>query len=68
MKRHREINLGENRIEFRTVDRERFFGFEKIQNFYIASIEKAILDSLYLNKPAFSYVKEAFDVALHNSI
>lgn len=68
MKRHREINLGDNRIEFRTVERERFFGFQKIQNMYIASVEKAILDSLYLNTPPFSYVKEAFEAALQYSM
>ena len=68
MKRHREINLGDNRIEFRTVERERFFGFQKVQNMYIASVEKAILDSLYLNTPPFSYVKEAFEAALQDSM
>ncbi len=68
MKRHREINLGDNRIEFRTVERERFFGFQKVQNMYIASVEKAILDSLYLNLPPFSYVKEAFEAALQYSM
>ncbi len=68
IKRHREINLGENIIEFRTMGRERFFGFNRVQNAYIASIEKAILDSLYLNIPAFSYVKEAFDLSRQNSM
>ena len=68
IKRHREINLGENIIEFRTIGRERFFGFNRVQNAYIASIEKAILDSLYLNIPAFSYVKEAFDLSRQNSM
>jgi len=68
IKRHREINLGENIIEFRTIGRERFFGFNRVQNAYIASIEKAILDSLYLNIPAFSYVKEAFDLSRQNSL
>ncbi len=68
MKRHREINLGDNRIEFRTVERERFFGFQKIQNMYIASVEKAILDFLYLNIPPFSYVREAFEAALQYSM
>ena len=68
IKRHREIKLGENIIEFRTIGRERFFGFNKVQNAYIASIEKAILDSLYLNMPSFSYVKEAFDLSRQNSM
>ena len=68
MKRHRVINLGENRIEFRTVERERFFGFEKIRNIYVATMEKTILDSLYLNTPSFSYVMEAFDSAIQNSM
>ena len=68
IKRHREVNLDGNIIEFRTIGREKFFGFNRVQNAYIASIEKAILDSLYLNMPAFSYVKEAFDLAIQNSI
>ena len=67
IKRHREINLGENIIEFRTLGKERFFGFNKVQNVYIASIEKAIIDSLYLNIPTFSYVKEAFELSRQNS-
>jgi hypothetical protein len=50
------------------MGRERFFGFNRVQNTYIASIEKAILDSLYLNIPAFSYVKEAFDLSRQNSM
>ena len=67
LKRHRTINFGEYRIEFRTIKKERFFGFEKVQNAYIASLEKAFVDSLYLNTPAFSYVQEAFDRALTES-
>lgn len=63
LKRHRKIIFGENILEFKTIGRERFFGYERVNNIFIASIEKAIVDSLYFNTPSFSYTKEAFSNA-----
>ena len=68
LKRHRPVTLDGNKIEFRSVQKERFFGYTRVQNVYIASIEKAIVDSLYLNLPAFSYVQEAFSTATRREI
>ena len=68
LKRHRTIVIGENRIELRTVKKERFFGFKKVQNTFISLLEKAIVDSIYLGTPAFSYVEEAFSSAIERGI
>lgn len=68
LKRHRSITLGGNTIEFRSVQKEKFFGYSRVQNIYMASVEKAIVDSLYLNLPSFSYVKEAFSTAIRRKL
>lgn len=68
LRRHRKINLGDNTIEFRNVSRERFFGYAKVQGVYMASVEKAVVDSLYLNLPEFSYVAEAFSTGIRKGI
>ena len=68
LKRHRTIVFDENIIEFRTVKKERFFGYKRVQNIFISSLEKAIIDSIYLGVPAFSYVEEAFLSAIEKGI
>ena len=68
LKRHRTIVFDDNIIEFRTVKKERFFGYKRVQNTFISSLEKAILDSIYLGVPAFSYVEEAFSSAMQKGI
>ena len=47
----------------RKVGRDRFFGYKKVGNLYIATVEKAIIDSLYMGSPPLSYVEEAFSAA-----
>ena len=39
-----------------------------MQNIFISSLEKAIIDSIYLGVPAFSYVEEAFLSAIEKGI
>ncbi len=68
LKRHRPITFGDNKIEFRNVQKDKFFGYTREKNIYIATIEKAIVDSLYLNLPSFSYVKESFSTAIGRQI
>ena len=63
LKRHRRILLGNSVIEFKSINKQRFFGYKKVGGIFVATIEKAIVDSLYFNTPSFSYVKEAFDNA-----
>jgi predicted transcriptional regulator of viral defense system len=68
LKRHRTIVFDDNIIEFRTVKKERFFGYKRVQNTFISLLEKAIIDSIYLGTPAFSYVEEAFSSAIERGI
>ncbi|MEM3875465.1 MAG: hypothetical protein QXP35_00100 [Candidatus Micrarchaeaceae archaeon] len=68
IKRHKQIRVMGNVIEFVTVPKNRFFGYKKEGNAYIATIEKAIVDSLYLRSPPYSYVSEAFNIAARNKI
>lgn len=68
LKRHRRVVLYDNTIEFRTVQKERFFGYTRVQNTYISLVEKVIVDSIYLGTPSFSYVQEAFSSALEKGI
>jgi len=48
IKRHKFIHSGPNVYEYTKIKKELFFGYEKIDNYYIASPEKALLDTLYL--------------------
>lgn len=68
VKRHRPITIGDNTIEFIKISKARFFGYKKIGNAYIATVEKALIDSLYMGSPPFSYVEEAFSEALHRKM
>jgi hypothetical protein len=65
LKRHRTIFVDNNTIEFIAIRRERFFGYTRDQNRYVAFLEKAIVDSIYLNTPPLSYVEEAFLAAFN---
>ncbi len=60
LKRHRPVTIENYTIEFIWFQKERFFGYKKAGNAYIATVEKALIDSLYLATPPFSYVEEAF--------
>jgi predicted transcriptional regulator of viral defense system len=64
IKRHRKTNLEGNHIEFITFPKKRFFGYTKVGNSYVATVEKAIVDSLYMGSPPYEYVDEAFAKAL----
>lgn len=67
LKRHRSINIGSMSIEFIKINKNRFFGYKKINNTYIALIEKAIVDSLYLHSPPISYVENIFSEAVNSN-
>ena len=62
--RHRDIVIDNNIIEFNFMKKERFFGYTRNNNIYIAAVEKAIIDSLYFQSPELSYVVEAFNRAI----
>ena len=63
-RQHRSVDLrGKGAIKFIKMDKERFFGYEYRNNISIATIEKAIIDSLYL-KNNYGEVIEAFDEAI----
>ncbi len=68
LKRHRPVALDGNLIEFRSIQKGRFFGYAKDGNTYVATVEKAIIDALYFNSPAISYVQEAFHEAVARDI
>ncbi len=68
LKRHRAAAIDGNEIEFITLNRNRFFGYKKIGNAFMASVEKAIIDSLYLGSPEKASVKEAYLDALRHKM
>ncbi|AAT42618.1 type IV toxin-antitoxin system AbiEi family antitoxin domain-containing protein [Picrophilus oshimae] len=68
IKRHRNIELEKNLIEFNFIKKERFFGYKKINNIYIATPEKAFIDSIYYKNPEFSYVEESFNRAMRSKL
>ena len=68
LKRHRPITIENYALEFIKIQKDHFFGYKKTGNAYVATIEKAIIDSLYLRSPPFSYVEEAFAEALHRKM
>ncbi len=49
VKRSREFAAGGTVFAFRKIKREYYFGFAKRDGFFIATPEKALLDSLYLD-------------------
>ncbi|MCL4388695.1 hypothetical protein M1408_02620 [Candidatus Marsarchaeota archaeon] len=68
IKRHKSLKVAGATIEFVTFPKSRFFGYNKRSGAYIATVEKAIVDSLYLRSPPYSYVSEALDNALRNGM
>ncbi len=68
IKRHKQINAAGFSIEFVTFPKSRFFGYKKSSGAYIATVEKAIVDSLYMRSPPYSYVSEALDNAFHKGM
>lgn len=47
-KRHKFIHSGPYTYEYTKIKRELFFGYERIDEYYIALPEKALLDTIYL--------------------
>ncbi len=68
LERHRQISVLGNVIEFRNLRRDRFFGYKKQGNAFVATIEKAIVDSVFFKSPPLSYVQEALIIALENKM
>ena len=48
LKRTKEFTIENNEIIFRKIRKDLFFGFRKIDDFFIATPEKAIFDIVYL--------------------
>lgn len=64
-KRHRKIkSLNGYGVEFRTVKKKLMYGYRKIDNIFVADVEKAVVDMLYLN----SFVEYAEEAVLNNSV
>ncbi len=64
--RHSSIqSLAGHRINFINLGPQRIFGFyrDNETNAFVAHIEKAIVDSLYLQNPPYQYVEEALNTA-----
>ncbi len=64
--RHSEIKeLDEQKINFINLGASRVFGFYKDAetSAFVAHIEKAIIDSLYLQNPPYHYIEEALSNA-----
>lgn len=68
--RHTNIkNLEEHSVNFINLGASRVFGFyrDSETNAFVAHIEKAIIDSLYLQNPPYQYIEEALNNAYKNS-
>ena len=65
--RHRQISVLGNQIEFRNLRKDRFFGYRRYGNAFVATVEKAIADSIFFKSPPLSYIKEAFFNAHRNN-
>lgn len=59
LERHRQISVLGNLIEFRNLRKDRFFGYRRYGNAFVATVEKAIVDSIFFRSPPISYVQEA---------
>jgi predicted transcriptional regulator of viral defense system len=48
LKRTKEVTIGDTLFNYTKVNKNLYFGFEKVNNFFIAKPEKAFLDAFYL--------------------
>ena len=64
LKRHNNVAFNRSTIEFIALKHDRFFGYAKKDGAFIAEPEKSIIDALYLNRPAYSYVSDALHEGL----
>ncbi len=69
-KRHRKIVFDNLTIRFITIDRKRFFGFERMKNTMItlAQPEKAVIDAIYLNEVPDAYIYESLTEGLRKNL
>ncbi len=68
IKRHASVRFANGIIEFIAIKRDRFFGYTKENNAFIAEPEKAIVDAMYLNKPAYSYISDAIHSGIRSGL
>ena len=67
--RHKPLRIEGYSVTFVTFKKERFFGYNKAGNAYIATLEKTFIDSLYLNAIPYSELREALvDAISRNAI
>jgi len=64
VKRHASILFSGSIIEFKHIKRERFFGYAKKDNVYVAEVEKLFIDCIYFGAPDFAMVLEALKYAI----
>ncbi len=63
---HRSIDIEGFRIEFIKLKKSRLFGYKRVDGAFVADLEKAIIDSLYMID--YEYVEEAFRNALDSGL
>ena len=68
IRRHRLLKTEGYTIKFINFKKERFFGYTRIGNTYIATAEKAIIDSLYLNTVPYDEVKGALTEGIEKGL
>ncbi|EFD92375.1 MAG: hypothetical protein BJBARM5_0892 [Candidatus Parvarchaeum acidophilus ARMAN-5] len=59
LRSHKKVKIGAVSVSFTKFKKERFFGYKKYGNVFVATPEKAIVDALYLGNPEISAVDEA---------
>lgn len=59
-RRHKEMEINDMKVDFITLGAKRIFGYRRIKGVFVATIEKTIVDSLYLMDPPNLYIEEAF--------
>ena len=65
LKRHKKILVSGNQIEFIFTGKKLFFGYLNKSGAYIASLEKAVIDSIYFGGIKFSTLKDAVETAIN---
>lgn len=68
LKRHRNIAINGNTVEFIKVKKSMFFGYVKRANAYVASPEKLFIDCLYFNKPGLAILSDALNTAINEKL
>lgn len=65
---HKSLQVEGSFIKFVKVKRDKFFGFARVGNIFIAEPEKAVVDSLLMRKPQFVFAAEALENGLRKKI